>query len=365
MQKAVAGTLALVAVLGASCTVHVHRNYYGDFVGERPPGVVPRLFAPGRISTDLAERDTAVAPNGNAIFYTVTGGSGATIVFVERLGGVWQQPYVAPFSGRHTDLEPFFEPGSNRLWFASTRPLPGEEAADDYNLWVVEYLDDGWGEPRPAIGLNGPGDEFYPSVTANGAVYFTTERAGGIGGEDIYRATRSPELGGGWHVEVLGPNVNTAGPEFNAFVNPDETLLLFSSVREGDLGGGDLYMCTREPGGVWSPARALPEPINSPRLDYCPFVTYDGRFLFFTSQRRDDLPDQVPWSWESLNQFERGPANGRDSIYWVDAGLLKTAYEAPPRAEGDAPALPPVVPAEATEAPAEEAPSGDGGDGPP
>ena len=242
-------------------------------------------------------------------------------MFVERLDGLWQRPQVAPFSGQYSDLEPFFEPGTNRLWFASSRPLPGETVAGDFNLWVVDYLDDGWGVPVPVNGLSGPGDEFYPSVTAGGAVYFTARRDGGIGDEDIYRAVPAPELPEGWRVEVVGPNVNSPGPEFNAFVNAGETLLLFSSVREGDLGGGDLYVSFREPGGVWSPARALPAPLNSPRLDYCPFMTTDGRQLFFTSQRLAERPP-APWTWDELVTFERSQENGRDSIYWVDAGVL-------------------------------------------
>ena len=322
MQKTLTRLLALAAVLGTGCHMRVQRNYYGPWVGDRPPGQEPRLFAPERVSTDLAERDTAIPPDGGAVFYTLTGASGGTIVFVEQLDGVWQRPRVAPFSGEYTDLEPFFEPGSKRLWFASSRPLPGEQEPGDYNLWVVEFLADGWGEPQPVSGLNGPENEFYPSVTATGIVYFTGRREGGIGDEDLFRAIPAPELESGWRVEALGPNVNTAGPEFNGFVNADETLLLFSSVRPGDQGGGDLYVCFREPGGVWSKAQALPAPLNSPRLDYCPFVTADGAQLFFTSQRVLDRPTNEPWTWDSLTSFERNPANGRDSIYWVDASVL-------------------------------------------
>ena len=322
MQKTLTGLLALTAVFATACHMRVQRSYRGPWVGDRPPGQEPRLFAPERVSTDLAERDTTIPPGGGAVFYTLTGASGGTIVFVEQLDGVWQRPRVAPFSGEYTDLEPFFEPGSKRLWFASSRPLPGEEEPGDYNLWIVEFLADGWSEARPVNGLNGPGDEFYPAVTETGVVYFTASREGGIGGEDLFRATPTSELESGWHVKALGPNVNSPGPDFNAYVNANETLLLFSSVRPEGLGGGDLYVCFRDPDGVWSPARTLPAPLNSERLDYCPFVTADGAQLFFTSQRVIDRPTNKPWTWESLTAFERNPANGRDSIYWVDASVL-------------------------------------------
>jgi len=318
---------ALATGLVAGCGARVTRIHYGPYLGQDPPGTHPRVFAPGRVSTDLPERDTAIPPGGGAIFYTVAGASGGTIVFVEKQGGRWRRPYVAPFSGLHSDLEPFFDPRAERLWFASARPLPGESEPDDYNLWVVDFLEDGWGEPRPVAGLNGPGDEFYPTVTARGVVYFTARRDMGFGDEDLYRATPAPELPSGWHVEALGPNVNTAGPEFNGFVNAAETILLFSSVRPADQGGGDLYASFRDPGGIWSPARPLPAPINSPELDYCPFVTTDGKYLFFTSQRLAGRPIDGLRSWDELVAFERSPKNGRDSIYWVDASVLDAVRE--------------------------------------
>ena len=80
--------------------------------------------------------------------------------------------------------------------------------------------------------------------------------------------------------------VNSKGYDFNAFVDPDESFILFSSYkRTDDLGGGDLYYSLRR-NGSWLPAVHFGKEINSSALDYSPFVSADKRYFFFTSKRQ-------------------------------------------------------------------------------
>jgi len=294
----------------------------GDYLGEPVPGDRPVIFAAGWISTDLRQRDAAISPDGDHFFYTLWGQGQGALIGVNRRDGVWSQPEVLPFSGVFSDIEPFFDPGGSGLYFASKRPLPGESEAADWNIWFSEGQGGAWAEPRPLASVNGEGDEYYASVTRDGTIYFTAERPDALGGEDIYRARRAGE---GWApAENLGPAVNSPGPEFNAFVSPDESLLLFSSVREGDVGGGDLYFSLRGPDGAWSPAVNLGPAVNSTALDYCPFLTPDGRFLFFSSSRTEPPPSGIRRSYEQIVRDLREPGNGQGSLYWMDArGLFR------------------------------------------
>ena len=123
------------------------------------------------------------------------------------------------------------------------------------------------------------------------------------------------EEDGVWSTWNPGAGINTAGPEFNACIHPDGTRVLFSSVREGDQGGGDLYASDLVD-GTWQPARALTA-LNSSALDYCPSFSADGRWLWFTSRRRDSfLPVE---DLETLRAGLGGPGNGNDDLFVVSA----------------------------------------------
>lgn len=295
-----------------------------DYLAQREPGLIPELFAPGVVSTGLNERDAAFAPEGGAFYYSIWLPSRrGVIMIVERQEGTWRKPAVATFSGVWSDIEPCLSPDGKRLYFASNRPLEPSGKAKDYDIWVVEQTASGWGQPRnlgPAV--NTEGDEFYPSVTREGTLYFTAARKEGLGGEDIYRA----RLKDGAYLppENCGPSVNGPRGEFNAFVAPDESLLLFSSFgRPGDLGGGDLYVSFKGEDGAWSKASHLEAPLNSERLDYCPSISPDGRFLFFTSDRAAArfAPGQR-LATADIGAMEASPGNGRGDIYWVSIRAL-------------------------------------------
>ena len=120
----------------------------------------------------------------------------------------------------------------------------------------------------------------------------------------------------------LGESINTANSEFNAFIVPDESFLLFSSYgREDDLGGGDIYISHKLDDGSWSQAQNMGYSINSDKLDYCPFVTYDGKYLFFTSERIDrGLQSNYHRNLNKVLQLADGIENGLGNIYWVEFG---------------------------------------------
>lgn len=289
---------------------------------QEEPGETPMVFAPGIVSTDLYERDLTFTPDGREVYWTVFAPADrrGTIVMARRGDdGGWGHPEIPPMFVGHNSLEPFVTPDGDWLWFASTRALPGETETGDYNLWRAPRDGDGWGAPEALPEpIRGEGDEYYPSLTRDGVVYFTAERDDGLGGEDLYR---SRPLDGGWsQVENLGPNVNSAGPEFNALVHPDREWILFGSARDGDAGGGDLYISFAD-GDGWTAAVALPVPLNSPSLDFCPALSADGRWFYFSSRRSLDAPD-APTTYDELVAPLRAPGNGQCDIFWVDAKVL-------------------------------------------
>lgn len=290
-----------------------------------PPSAVAML-GEGTLSTTINERDFALSPDGTEIFYTISTPRSTfqTIVYSKKTSkGEWSLPEVASFAGEYSDLEPVFSHDGNTLYFSSNRPLTGSEAKD-FDMWKVIRTSGGWSKPEnlgPIV--NTEADEFYPSVARNGNLYFTAAYKGGPGREDIYVS----EFKSNQYQKpiALDTMVNSKLYEFNAFVDPDEQYILFTSYgRKDDSGGGDLYMATKDAAGKWKPAQNLKE-LNSKQIDYCPFVSPDGKTLFFTSERH-----QLPVSFNSgkatfqkVKDISNSPLNGTGNIYWISFESLK------------------------------------------
>ncbi len=288
------------------------------FLAMRTSYAQPALFLEGLVSTHLNERDLAISPDGQEMYYTIQANQNAfsTIIrLTKRTDNTWSPPQVAPFSGRFSDLEPAFSPDGKKLFFASNRPLTGDKTKD-YDIWVMEKNNGNWSTPKNLGPLvNTEGNEFYPSVAASGNLYFTAEYAKGVGKEDIFV---SPCINGMYTESIaLDTAVNSSLWEFNAFVSADETYIIFTSYgRKDDRGGGDLYMSVKSADGKWLPAKNLTI-INSTKLDYCPFVKGDD--LFFTSGR-DTAPSfyKSPVNYEALVKTYNSARNGSENIYRIN-----------------------------------------------
>jgi Tol biopolymer transport system component len=323
MRCAVIGLIGVLFLVGCSCegeheSVAEKEPSTGAWLGQDPPGSVPTLF----LGTALADRDTAWSPDGRQLFYsTWERRHGYILTRTEGPNG-WSDARFADFSSpEYPELEPFVTSDGAWLYFISKRPMPNGTEPAKFNLWRVPAAGEDWGSPEilPEP-LNTEHDEFYPSLTEAGDLYFTSDRPGGLGGEDIWWAEFT---GDGWaEPENLGPAVNSPGPEFNSLIAPDGSWLIFGSAREGDFGGGDLFISFRGAEGEFLPAVNMGEPFNSAGLDYCPALSPDGSIFFFTSTRvPDGYPE--PTTLEDLEALMSGPANGRDNIWWVDASLIE------------------------------------------
>src|SRR4030095_14749152 len=153
------------------------------------PPLSPALFNEVSINTEFRERDFALSPDGTEIFYTLQSPKAnfQTIIYLKKdAKGKWGAPEVASFSGRFTDLEPVFALDGKRLFFVSNRPVTGT-ALKDFDIWYVDKQDDKWGQPKN-VGqpVNSSSNEFYPSICANGNLYFACNYRNSTGGENIY-----------------------------------------------------------------------------------------------------------------------------------------------------------------------------------
>ncbi len=292
--------LILLAAMPATAD-EVWPSLSGPYLGQAPPGRTPEVFAPGLISLDGERELNAVYSPSQRIFMFTRAVDGVFKMFFsyQRDDGTWQEPRMAPPSKTypaHRDADMAFSPDGQWVYFISDRPLPGY-SLERYNIWRSQFSNQGLVTPE-ALGphINGPDHELYPVLVADGSLYFSATRDDSRGGRDSYRAQyEDGEFG---EPVNLGPGINGPTDEGDIYVSPDETFIIHvSSGRPDSFGSGDLYVSFRQPDGSWGEGINMGESINSAETDYCPMVTPDGKFLFYTQ--------------------------GED-LMWVDAAIIET-----------------------------------------
>ena len=302
------------------CIAFFSSHAQSTIPGLRTPPDTAQLFAPGFFSPHHRIRDIAISPAGDEMYYTVMAhrNTFSAILYSKKTGKEWSAPQVAAFSGKYGDLEPAFSPDGKRLYFASNRPLNSAGDPKDYDIWYVERKGDKWSEPvNPGAPVNTSGDEFYPSAASNGNLYYTASFASGKGKEDIFIS--SFKDGKFTEPVSLDTAINTSQFEFNAFVAPDESYIIFSATgRKGAAGRGDLYISVKKQ-GKWQPSVMLKGNINSIALDYCPFVSAGNKALFFTSERTTIASHyKEALTIDKLNGLLDAPGNGTGKLYWIN-----------------------------------------------
>jgi Tol biopolymer transport system component len=289
LYMAIIGILSSFAILIIS---HAQESDFpvlkGPYLGQKPPGKNPEVFARGIVSTARGEFNAAFSPDGKELYFSVNEPGGReTMKFMKLENDRWTPPRPVPFVSPRNDCDPIFSHDGSRLYFISTRPKMDKGRSRDWDIWYVQRVDDGWSEPVN-IGppVNSDVDEYYVSHTKDGTIYFASNRSGGLGSFDIYR---SQLVDGRYAIpENLGESINTKYLEHDPFIAPDESFLLFTSVdRPGGFGSGDLYISSRKKDGKWSKAKNLGKTFNTNGYDFCPIVSPDGKYFFFT--RKGDI----------------------------------------------------------------------------
>jgi Tol biopolymer transport system component len=192
--------------------------------------------------------------------------------------------------------------GRLALWFSRNRP----GGAGGYDIWMARRGAAGW-EPAAPVPFNSASRDFDPAFSADGRdVYFCSDRAGGVGGDDIYRVAVSSR--GFGQPELLGREVNSSANEWAPMLSPDSQVLLFSSNGRGGAGRMDLFTARRRARG-FAAAVALPGGINSEADEFDATFLADGATIVF-SRSRDLAVDAVRllYAWPADYGYAAGVA---------------------------------------------------------
>ncbi|MCP4213162.1 MAG: hypothetical protein GY765_00830 [bacterium] len=285
----------------------------GPYLGQKIPGKTPERFAPGIVSTAGVEHSPAVfSPDGKEVFWTAVfkGSPNGVILFSNMKNNRWSKPKPASFSGTDSDDTPAFHPNGDRLFFCSNRPLQGEGKMEpgkkkSWNIWFVDRTSTGWSKPRNAGPEITKHPNAYPCISADGTLYFVSWQSGIKNSRDIYRAKWGGK--GFLKPEKLGPEINSEANEGYPYVSPDEGFIIFESDRPGGFGKMDIYISFRTKDGSPGKAQNMGTVVNTPHVDRFGWVSPDGKYLFFGSDR-----------------------NGNPDVYWLPTSALPFAREMVP-----------------------------------
>jgi hypothetical protein len=281
-----------------------------QYLGQKPPGTTPELFAPGVISTGKEHSAAMFTPDGREMYFGRIMPTGIFGVIFD--GERWSDPELVSFSIDGVGLYPVLSADGNRLYFSSVR-APNEGGAQlsrgQYHIWVSERTAGGWGEPvHLDSAVNFGNHQSNPHPTDRGELYFSARNtANPANSMDIFRA----ELINGEFTNcvALPEPINTDSPEHSPFVPPDGSFMIFSSFR-GGYGRSDLFISFRQADDTWTTPLNMGPAINSAYKDEYPYVSPDGRYFFFNSNRPSSINDTA---------IPDGPGN----IYWVDASVIE------------------------------------------
>jgi hypothetical protein len=255
-----------------------------SYLGQKPPGKTPELFAPGIVSVEnTKEHCLAISPKGDEMFFTAGAGwPNSKIMHVKKAGIQWLPSEPATFLKNDWATQPAFSPDGQYLYFSSSL---GEIDIQSYRICRCKKIGDEWTEPEVVIDM--PGNlimEFHPSVDRDGSVYFLRWDFPNQTG-DLYVAKA---IGDKLEEPVkLKSPISTEFSEVRPTVDPLGKYLLFVSDRPGGCGGKDVYVCHRNPDGAWSDPQNLGPEVNTPGNDDVPTISPDGKYWFF--EKNDDI----------------------------------------------------------------------------
>ncbi|NHF60104.1 hypothetical protein FK220_012170 [Flavobacteriaceae bacterium TP-CH-4] len=252
-----------------------------SFLGQKPPRLIPELFAPDLVSTNHLEIEAAIAPTMEEFY------------FIRQKKGEAPKSHLLTFeNGKLQDVE--VERPSGEVFISTDNRIMYLGNA------YKERTDFGWTEEK-SIGALFDKYSIMRLTASSDDTYYFDER------DTIGTIRYSKMVDGQREIpRKLGEQINSGEFTSHPFIAPDESYLIWDSERDSGFGGSDLYISFRQDDGSWGPAINMGKEINTEIDDTYGSVTSDGKYFFFN---RVDLGES----------FEESEAN----IFWVDAQVIK------------------------------------------
>ena len=300
-------TLVTLVLILTSITAYNQQNNFpkltGPYLGQKPPGMIPELFAKDIMK---GNRNRGFSKNGDHFFFVHVIDRGDKEDYIDYhmwiKNGEWTCPVLLDFNLNVPVKYPFFHPNGEKVLF-TTYINEEKKKSFDMDICIADYQNYEVSNMKILdSSVNTPAREVHPTISMDGTIYFYSYREDGVGGADIYY---SELIDGKYQTAVnIGEKINTTGDEYNPFIAPDGSYLMFNTPNRNGTKRGchNIYISFKNEDGSWTEAVNAGDKINSPYDEWAAFVTSDGKYLFFTSRKRSK--------------------GNEPDIYWVNAKII-------------------------------------------
>jgi Tol biopolymer transport system component len=299
-------------LLVAGQIIHAQQSDFpkltGPYLGQKPPGKTPELFAPEIFNPNFYSWYHSVivfSPDGKEAFWQAGRKNSADNQFEERLfttkqiNEKWTEPMMLPFLEGNGD-SPVISPDGKKLFFLSVQPIPGlNMQRPKENIWVSVRIGDRWSEPKPlSETINSLDLHWQISQDKNGNLYFGKWRVDPETRRtlehDIYVARLQNDK---YEVpEKLEFTINNPDTrQFSPHISPEGDYLLFSRTTKNAPFKTTLHLSYLDKAGRWMPPLNLSDMLHITGENAK--ITPDGKYMFFLKSGRE--------------------------VYWMDASFIK------------------------------------------
>jgi len=263
------------------------------YLGQKPPGLTPEVFAPGIVSINGRYESTiSFSSDLKELYFDAKHEDEASQIYVSKLvNGAWTTIKKASFTkgSKKEEMHPFASPDGKRVYFTAYDSIFSDE-----QIWYVNRLENSWSD---AIKLNSPVNEdmvFFPNHSKNGGLYYFNLSK--------FKTYYAPNKNG----ELIQPQEVEIDIGHHAFISPNDDYLLVTARNneEENRKDNDIYVYFKNPDGTWSNPINLGTTINSNFSEKTPSISPDGKYLFFGRDERDIQP-------------------GLSNIYWVSTEIIQ------------------------------------------
>ena len=212
------------------------------------------------------------------------------------------------------------------MYFTACERPDGQGRCD---IYFSSFNGNNWSSPEN-IGppINSNAWESQPSISANGRMlFFVSNRPGGFGGMDLWYSILSDE--GKWSSPVnLGKTVNTSGDEMSPFIHFDGRSLFFSSNGRVGMGGHDIFLTKMKDDTTWTEPKNLGYPINTYNDEMGLIIDASGQLAYFSSIR-DNIHGKDIFSFSVYESARPDPASYfKGKVFEKGTGkVLQASYE--------------------------------------
>ncbi|WP_103072153.1 TolB-like translocation protein [Aquimarina sediminis] len=289
----------------------IFTDSHNPYLGQELVGTTPKLFSPSLINTDRVEINTVFNSSFTELFFTRIIEGSFVIHHSELIKGNWTTPQPIQMYADQKSVSVAIDPSitldGHTMYFLGISPKDRSNTSKP-DIYRSQKVNGKW-QIASKVGYpisTSDYAESYPVVVADGSIYFTSDRPGGFGKRDIYRAQYLGE--GKFDIPVnIGPEVNSEESERSTYVTPDETSLITANTYSDEKG----FAISFKKNNKWQ------KPVyfdlgESPTEDwiyYCPYMSPDSKYFFF-SKRYSASSDR---GWKGVTKGE---------VYWVNADVV-------------------------------------------